>query len=76
MGERWHVDETYLKVAGNWRYLYRAIDQFGQVVDVLVSSKRDADAARRFRSCPLPPKPWMLVLCRCHHLRRIRDDGA
>ncbi len=48
MGERWHVDETYLKVAGNWRYLYRAIDQFGQVVDVLLSSKRDADAARRF----------------------------
>jgi transposase-like protein len=35
-------------VAGVWRYLYRAIDQFGQVVDVLVSPRRDARAARRF----------------------------
>ncbi len=48
VGDRWHVDETYLKVAGSWRYLYRAIDQFGQVVDVLLSSRRDARAARRF----------------------------
>jgi hypothetical protein len=42
------VDETYVKVCGNWRYLYRAIDQFGQVVDVRLSTKRDAGAARRF----------------------------
>ena len=48
IGDRWHVDETYLKVSGTWRYLYRAIDQFGQVVDVLLSPKRDAKAARRF----------------------------
>ncbi len=31
IGDRWHVDETYLKVGGTWRYLFRAIDQFGQV---------------------------------------------
>ena len=37
-----------MKVAGKWRYLYRAVDQFGQVVDVLVSPKRDKTAARRF----------------------------
>src|SRR5215218_10257583 len=37
-----------MKVAGRWRYVYRAIDQFGQVVDVFVSSRRDATAARRF----------------------------
>jgi transposase-like protein len=48
VGNRWHVDETYLKIGGSWRYLYRAIDQFGQVVDVLVSSRRGAAAARRF----------------------------
>jgi transposase-like protein len=41
------VDESYVKVAG-WWYVYRAIDQFGQVVDALVSSRRDARAARRF----------------------------
>ncbi len=48
VGDRWHVDETYLKVGGRWRYLFRAIDQFGQVVDVFLSPRRDAKAARRF----------------------------
>jgi transposase, IS6 family len=37
-----------VKVAGHWRYVYRAIDQFGQVIDVFVSPHRDAAAARRF----------------------------
>jgi transposase, IS6 family len=48
VGDRWQVDETYVKVAGRWRSVYRAIDQFGQVVDVLVSPRRDLRAARRF----------------------------
>jgi len=48
VGDRWQVDETYVKVAGRWRYVYRAVDQFGQVIDVLVSPRRDAKAARRF----------------------------
>jgi IS6 family transposase len=47
-GDRWFVDETYLKVAGRWRYLYRAVDQYGQVIDVLLSEQRDTAAARRF----------------------------
>ncbi len=47
-GERWFVDETYVKVNGVWRYVYRAIDQDGQVIDVLVSARRDAATARRF----------------------------
>ncbi|MEU7873109.1 IS6 family transposase [Dactylosporangium sp. NPDC049140] len=47
-GDRWFVDETYVKVSGVWRYVYRAVDQYGQVIDVLVSARRDADAARRF----------------------------
>jgi transposase, IS6 family len=47
-GGRWFVDETYVKVNGIWRYVYRAIDQDGQVIDVLVSTHRDADSARRF----------------------------
>ena len=37
-----------MKVAGRWRYVYRAIDQFGQVIDIFVSPRRDAGAARRF----------------------------
>jgi IS6 family transposase len=48
VGDRWYVDETYVKVVGRWRYVYRAIDQFGQVIDVLVSTQRDVKAARRF----------------------------
>ena len=48
VGDRWQVDETYVKVAGRWRYVYRAIDQFGQVIDVFVSPSRDANAAQRF----------------------------
>ncbi|MFC5006418.1 IS6 family transposase, partial [Dactylosporangium cerinum] len=47
-GDRWFVDETYIKVSGVWRYVYRAVDQYGQVVDVLVSVRRDAAATRRF----------------------------
>ena len=47
-GGRWFVDETYLKIAGRWVYLYRALDQFGQVIDVLVSEKRDIVATRQF----------------------------
>src|SRR6266496_278872 len=50
VGDRWHVDETYVKVGGTWRYLFRAIDQFGQVIDVFLSRRRDAHAARRFFS--------------------------
>jgi transposase-like protein len=48
VGDRWQVDETYVKVAGRWRYLYRAIDQHGQVIDVFVSPRRNSKAARRF----------------------------
>ena len=39
VGDRWFVDETYVKVAGRWRYVYRAIDQYGQIIDVYVSAK-------------------------------------
>ncbi len=48
VGDRWFVDETYVKVAGTWRYVYRAVDQHGQVIDVHVSAKRDVNAATRF----------------------------
>jgi transposase, IS6 family len=48
IGDRWQVDETYVRVAGRWRYVYRAVDQSGQVIDVFVSARRDAKAAHRF----------------------------
>ncbi len=48
VGGRWRVDETLLKVGGRWRYVFRAIDEHGQVVDVYLSDHRDAASARAF----------------------------
>jgi len=48
VGDRWFVDETYVKVAGRWRYVYRAVDQHGQIIDVFVSPRRETRVARRF----------------------------
>lgn len=42
------MDETYIKVAGQWKYLYRAVDRAGDTVDFLLTAKRDKAAARRF----------------------------
>jgi putative transposase len=48
VGSSWCVDETYIKVHGRWCYLYGAISRSGALVDVMVSEKRDLDAAKRF----------------------------
>ena len=53
VGHRWFVDETSVKVAGVWRYVYRAVDGHGQVIDVLVSRRRDIAAARTFFAAAL-----------------------
>ncbi len=44
----WRLDETYIKVKGQERYLYRAVDSTGQTIDFLLTAKRDAAAAKRF----------------------------
>jgi transposase-like protein len=44
----WRVDETYVRVAGTWTYLYRAVDSAGNTIDVLLSPKRDLTAAKGF----------------------------
>ena len=48
MGVSWRLDETYIKVKGEWRYLYRAVDQYGQAIDFLLTEHRDPEAALRF----------------------------
>jgi transposase, IS6 family len=46
--DSWKVDETYIKIKGAWKYLYRAIDSQGNTLDFMLSAKRDANAAKRF----------------------------
>lgn len=58
--QSWHIDETYIKIKGQWYYLYRAIDRQGKTVDFMLTKQRDMQAARRFfkkaisnHACPL-----------------------
>lgn len=47
-GLTWYVDETYIRVTGRWCYLWRAVDQFEQLIDFRLTARRDAKAARAF----------------------------
>ena len=75
-GDRWFVDETYVKVAGRWPYLYRAVDQYGQVIDVLLSDHRDTAAARRFfiRAMAHGPAPVEVTTDKADPYLRVLDE--
>jgi transposase, IS6 family len=77
-GDRWFVDETYVRVAGRWTYLYRAVDQHGQVIDVPVSTRRDAAAARRVfaRAQRCGPAPVEVITDRACLFACGRGAGA
>ena len=47
-GDRWHLDEVFIKINGRIHYLWRAVDQDGDVLDILIQSKRDRKAAKKF----------------------------
>jgi putative transposase len=47
-GDKWHLDEVFIKIGGKTHYLWRAVDQHGNVLDILVTSRRDTRAATRF----------------------------
>lgn len=63
------VDETYIKVRGQWRYLYRAVDKHGEALDFLLTANRDLDAAKRFFRKMLADQPLLAP-------DRIGTDGA
>ena len=63
------VDETYVRIRGEWRYLYRAIDKHGEAVDFLLTARRDLDAAKRFFRKALKDGPLLSP-------DRIGTDGA
>jgi len=48
LGDTWHVDEVFIRMQGKVHYLWRAVDQDGDVIDILVQDRRDAKAAKRF----------------------------
>jgi putative transposase len=48
VGSSWRMDETYIKIKGQWKYLYRAVDKHGQTIDFLLTARRDKKAALRF----------------------------
>ena len=47
-GDKWHMDEVFIRIQGVQHYLWRAVDQDGVVLDILVQARRDATAAKRF----------------------------
>ena len=67
------MDETYIKVAGQWKYLYRAVDRAGDTVDFLLTAKPDMAAARRFleRAINLHNVPSSGSLDRCSDSNRF-----
>lgn len=68
--DSYRVDETYIKVKGQWRYLYSAVDSQGQTIDFILSENRDMSAAKRFLKKRYPLRttnhhvlsPWTKIL--------------
>ena len=71
-GDKWHVDEVFLSIGGERRYLWRAVDQVGHTLDILVTRRRDMRAAKRFfrKLLRANPKPRVVVT------DKLRSYGA
>src|ERR671929_2140112 len=82
--DSWRVDETYVRVKGQWRYLYRAVDSSGATLDFLLSAKQDAEAATRFLAKALgrPNHPEPRVIHTDGHaayppaIAQLKTDGV
>ena len=82
VGNSWRMDETYIKVAGKWKYLYRALDKSGDTVDFLLTAKRDLAAARRYleRAINLHDLPEKITIdksgANTAAIRSVNDDAC
>jgi putative transposase len=66
VGGSWRMDETYIKVKGVWKYLYRAVDKQGKTVDYLLKAERDMAAAKRFfDKARRSPSHWFGSIAAC-----------
>ena len=85
-GQTWHVDETYIRVGGKWRYLWRAVDQHGKLIDFRLTARRDAKAARAFLRKAMDNarlyQPLVIITDKAHSYRKVlakfnrhRDPG-
>ena len=63
----WRMDETYIKVKGEWKYLYRAVDKYGKTIDFVLTEKRDKEAALQFLK---------KAICRNGLPEKITIDGS
>ena len=74
-GLSWHVDETYLRVNGRWCYLWRAVDQRGQMIDFRLTARRNANAARAFlrqaREATRLYQPLSITMDKAHSYARV-----
>jgi transposase-like protein len=82
VGQSWRVDETYVKIKGEWCYLYRAVDREGRTVDFRLSARRDVAAAKAFfrkavKSQQRPPQTITLDGYAASHraVRELKADG-
>jgi putative transposase len=73
----WRMDETFIKVKGQWRYLYRAVDKHGQTIDFLLTEQRDEQAATRFLTKAIRrhgvPEKITIDICQVLHANRKPD---
>ena len=81
VGGSWRMDETYIKVDGQWVYLYRAVDKAGQTVDFFLSQNRDVNAAKTFlrsamKNTRVPTKITLDAYAASHRaVREMKEDG-
>ena len=77
-GQTWHVDETYILVGGKWRYLWRAVDQHGKLIDFRLTDRRDAKAARAFLRQALDNarlyQPLAIITDKAHSYRKVLTE--
>jgi transposase-like protein len=83
VGRSWRVDETYVKIRGEWCYLYRAVDRVGRTVDFRLSARRDVAAAKAFFRKAVsnhqhPPQTITLDGYAASHraVREMKADGS
>ena len=82
VGTSWRMDETYIKVCGQWKYLYRAVDRAGDTIDFSLRAHRDVAAARQFfeGAIDLHGVPEKITIdksaCNTAAIQSIRDDSG